>query len=145
MNCLQEMLTTGFMTIGAFVVLRVVVTAVHAVFSSWIRPSKNLKNFGEWAVVTGATDGIGKALAIELARKGMNVLLISRTQQKLDDVEKEIKDLYPVAVKTLAVDCSIMNDENKAKIQAAVDEVSDIGVLFNNVGVSYDFPLVCCP
>jgi hypothetical protein len=42
------------------------------------------------AVVTGSTDGIGKAYALELARRGVNIVLISRTQQKLDEVAAEI-------------------------------------------------------
>jgi 17beta-estradiol 17-dehydrogenase / very-long-chain 3-oxoacyl-CoA reductase len=42
------------------------------------------------AVVTGATDGIGKAYAFELARKGLNIVLVSRTMSKLQDVAKEI-------------------------------------------------------
>lgn len=41
-------------------------------------------------VVTGSTDGIGKAYALELARRGVNVVLISRTQKKLDEVAAEI-------------------------------------------------------
>jgi hypothetical protein len=41
-------------------------------------------------VVTGSTDGIGKAYALELARRGVNIVLISRTQQKLDEVAAEI-------------------------------------------------------
>lgn len=42
------------------------------------------------AVVTGATDGIGKAYAFELARKGLNIVLVSRTMSKLQDVAKEL-------------------------------------------------------
>jgi short-subunit dehydrogenase len=41
-------------------------------------------------VVTGSTDGIGKAYALELAKRGVNIVLISRTQQKLDEVAAEI-------------------------------------------------------
>uniref|UniRef100_A0A2K5RGY3 Very-long-chain 3-oxoacyl-CoA reductase n=1 Tax=Cebus imitator TaxID=2715852 RepID=A0A2K5RGY3_CEBIM len=45
---------------------------------------------GEWAVVTGGTDGIGKSYAEELAKRGMKVVLISRSQDKLDQVSSEI-------------------------------------------------------
>ena len=41
-------------------------------------------------VVTGATDGIGKAYAIEFSRRGMNVVLISRSAEKLQAVAQEI-------------------------------------------------------
>ena len=49
--------------------------------------------YGEdsWAVVTGATDGIGKAAAIHLARQGFNVVLMSRTLAKLEKVAKEVE------------------------------------------------------
>lgn len=40
--------------------------------------------------MTGATDGIGKAYAFELARRGFNILLVSRTQSKLDETKAEI-------------------------------------------------------
>uniref|UniRef100_A0A8D2DCD2 Very-long-chain 3-oxoacyl-CoA reductase n=1 Tax=Sciurus vulgaris TaxID=55149 RepID=A0A8D2DCD2_SCIVU len=45
---------------------------------------------GEWAVVTGSTDGIGKSYAEELANRGMKVVLISRSQDKLNQVSSEI-------------------------------------------------------
>ncbi|XP_057605809.1 very-long-chain 3-oxoacyl-CoA reductase-like [Hippopotamus amphibius kiboko] len=45
---------------------------------------------GEWAVVTGSTDGIGKSYAEELARHGMKIVLISRLQDKLNQVSSEI-------------------------------------------------------
>ncbi|KAI4070844.1 HSD17B12 isoform 5 [Pan troglodytes] len=45
---------------------------------------------GEWAVVTGSTDGIGKSYAEELAKHGMKVVLISRSKDKLDQVSSEI-------------------------------------------------------
>jgi 17beta-estradiol 17-dehydrogenase / very-long-chain 3-oxoacyl-CoA reductase len=41
-------------------------------------------------VVTGGTDGIGKGYAFELARRGMNIMLVSRNESKLRDVQKEI-------------------------------------------------------
>ena len=47
---------------------------------------------GSWAVVTGATDGIGKAAAMYLANEGFNVVLISRTMAKLESVANEAKE-----------------------------------------------------
>jgi len=81
----------------------------------------NVKDLGEWALVTGSTDGIGKAYAMELAKRGtdinknigfndvyflgLNVVLISRTKEKLEQVEKEIQSKYSnVQVKTIAFD-----------------------------------------
>lgn len=51
---------------------------------------QGVKLFTSITVVTGATDGIGKAYAYELAGKGFNVYLISRTQSKLEEVQHDI-------------------------------------------------------
>lgn len=48
------------------------------------------EKYGPWAVVTGATDGIGKEYARELARLGINIILISRNLEKLTRVAQEI-------------------------------------------------------
>ncbi|XP_032082119.1 very-long-chain 3-oxoacyl-CoA reductase [Thamnophis elegans] len=91
-----------------------------------------------WAVITGATDGIGKAYAEALAKKGMKVVLISRSQEKLDKTASEIEDKYKVETKTIAADF-----ENREtiynKIKAGLEGL-EIGVLVNNVGASYDYP-----
>lgn len=101
---------------------------------------KNLKkSYGSWAVVTGATDGIGKAMAFEFARKGLNVVLISRSKDKLEACQREIKDKYAaIEVKILPVDYSKFDEAAREKVVSFLKDL-DIGVLVNNVGVSYPF------
>ncbi|XP_033910164.1 very-long-chain 3-oxoacyl-CoA reductase-B-like [Acipenser ruthenus] len=93
---------------------------------------------GKWAVVTGATDGIGKAYAEELARRGMCVALISRTQEKLDQVSNEIREKFQVDTKTIAVDFG----QGVGIYQTIEKGLAglEIGVLVNNVGISYSYP-----
>lgn len=109
------------------------------VFCSFLRSGKNPRSYGEWAVVTGSTDGIGKALAMSLAKRKMNIVLISRTQAKLDEVEKEINEKFP-EVKTLAIaqDLVAATDDEFAAIGKQIAMI-DVGMLVNNAGVSYKY------
>ncbi|XP_074887051.1 LOW QUALITY PROTEIN: very-long-chain 3-oxoacyl-CoA reductase [Buteo buteo] len=93
---------------------------------------------GAWAVVTGATDGIGKAYAEELARRGMKVALISRSKEKLDQVASEIKEKYKVETKVIVADFG-EREEIYSRIKAGLEGL-EIGVLVNNVGISYVYP-----
>ena len=52
------------------------------------------EKYGEWAVITGCTQGIGKCYAEELAQKGMNIVLISRSQSKLEEVATQLNKKY---------------------------------------------------
>jgi len=100
----------------------------------------NLASYGKWAVVTGSTDGIGKGYAKQLARRGMNVFLISRSQSKLDETAKEIREhSKSVEVKTLAFDFSASTVQAYDVIKQALNGL-EIGVLVNNVGISNDAP-----
>ncbi|KAJ8249074.1 hypothetical protein GJAV_G00230910 [Gymnothorax javanicus] len=92
---------------------------------------------GKWAVVTGATDGIGKAYAEELARRGFAMMLISRSQEKLDDVAQSLESRFSVETKTIAVDFGSI--DIYPKIEAGLAGL-EIGVLVNNVGISYTYP-----
>ncbi|CAD5212347.1 unnamed protein product [Bursaphelenchus okinawaensis] len=93
------------------------------------------------AVVTGATDGIGKAYAFELARKGFDLVLISRTQSKLDETAKEITEKHSgVKVDTISFDFSSGDVKNYEETLFKQLEQYDIGVLVNNVGMSYEYP-----
>uniref|UniRef100_A0A8C6JVB2 Uncharacterized protein n=1 Tax=Melopsittacus undulatus TaxID=13146 RepID=A0A8C6JVB2_MELUD len=93
---------------------------------------------GAWAVVTGATDGIGKAYAEELARRGMKVVLISRSKEKLDKVASEIREKYQVETKVIVADFGETQDIY-TRIKAGLEGL-EIGVLVNNVGISYAYP-----
>jgi 17beta-estradiol 17-dehydrogenase / very-long-chain 3-oxoacyl-CoA reductase len=64
----------------------------------------NFKKYGSWAVITGCTDGIGKSYTELLAKKGLNIVLISRTLQKLEDQSNELKQKYNVQTKVIAAD-----------------------------------------
>lgn len=100
--------------------------------------SLDLSKMGKWAVVTGATDGIGKSYATELAKMGMNVMLISRSEEKLRSVMNEIKEKTDVELRYVVFDFS-SNREEYSKIDNELENV-EIGVLVNNVGVSYRMP-----
>ncbi|XP_037936706.1 very-long-chain 3-oxoacyl-CoA reductase-like [Teleopsis dalmanni] len=98
-------------------------------------PKINLCQMGAWAVVTGATDGIGKAYAKALAKKGINVILISRSLSKLEAVAKELTDAYKVQIKIIDIDFKD-GPQIYQKIEKNITGL-DIGVLVNNVSICY--------
>lgn len=128
--------------IVALAALNLCLKAVSNLYKTFLRPAKNLKKYGKWAVVTGATDGIGKAYAFAFAKKGMSVLLISRTESKLQDVKKEIeaKGYDGVEVSYLVCDYSKFDKALQDKVAKVVKEL-EVGVLVNNVGISYRYPV----
>uniref|UniRef100_A0A336LCA5 CSON008628 protein n=1 Tax=Culicoides sonorensis TaxID=179676 RepID=A0A336LCA5_CULSO len=94
--------------------------------------------YGEWAVVTGSTDGIGREYAFELAHQGINIVLISRTESKLVQVANEILNQYKVQVKWIKADLSL----GKEVFPYLKEQLKDIpvGILVNNAGRMSDFP-----
>ncbi len=142
--------------LGSLTLAYVFVKLLIGIYARLLRPGKNLKQFGPWgmflallswtalttifpAVVTGATDGIGKAIAFELAKKGENIVLISRSQEKLEACRTELLAKYPkVEVKILSVDYSQFNEAARAKVSSVLKDV-DVGILVNNVGISYPY------
>lgn len=134
----------GYATL-AYVACRLLLAAYRVIYPFFISTGvKDLVNYsgGKWAVVTGSTDGIGKGYAFELARKGMNVCLIARNKQKLDDTKAEIEAKYPsIDVSTVVFDFTTadVSDYERMYAGASLDEI-DVGVLVNNVGRSLEHP-----
>lgn len=134
------------MAVGGWVMIGWASNFIEEIYNRLLRPARNLKKMGKWAVVTGATDGIGLAMAMELARKGMSVMLISRTQSKLDDCKKKIEGVYAnkgikgCECTTMVVDFSAFGVDKQLmnRVKTTMEDL-DIGVLVNNVGISYDF------
>jgi 17beta-estradiol 17-dehydrogenase / very-long-chain 3-oxoacyl-CoA reductase len=117
--------------------LRWVFGVLNFVFVYFLRPGKDLKKFGKWAIVTGSTDGIGKAIADELAAKGISLVLISRTKSKLEDQAKELSSKFSIETKIHAMDFSSGDLSMFDRVKEVVQGL-DVGLLVNNVGMSYD-------
>ncbi|CEM14833.1 unnamed protein product [Vitrella brassicaformis CCMP3155] len=138
---LQQCAIFSCTLVGSIVLIRwFLFTAVPSLMAL-STPKRKLRSLGEWAVVTGATDGIGRAMAIEIARKGLNVLLMARNEEKLTDTKTEIESLPGFKgkgeVRTVQVDFSGQPSSGLyATIEQAIRGL-DIGVLVNNVGLSY--------
>ncbi|XP_063293535.1 inactive hydroxysteroid dehydrogenase-like protein 1 [Pelobates fuscus] len=96
------------------------------------------RQYGGWAVVTGATDGIGKAYAAELASFGINIILISRNREKLQMVSESIATTYGVKTSFIEADFNKGREVFPA-IKEALKDV-DVGILVNNAGVCYEYP-----
>jgi len=101
-----------------------------------------LRSYGKWAVVTGATrPASGKAYAKQLLKAGLDVILVSRTQSKLDATAEELSAKSAGRqIKTIAFDftASVESgayDSLKAQINTLTG--GDLGILVNDVGVSY--------
>ena len=91
--------------------------------------------------MTGASDGIGKEFALQLARRNFSVLLLSRTASKLDSLAKEISNINPsIAMKTFPIDFSSASAEDYARLASLIKDI-DISILVNNVGTSHDIPV----
>mmetsp|Transcript_3120 Transcript_3120/g.4615 ORF Transcript_3120/g.4615 Transcript_3120/m.4615 type:complete len:326 (+) Transcript_3120:102-1079(+) len=126
---------------GSLFLMNKAMKAVVAFYKMFLRPGKDLKRLGEWAVITGATDGIGKAYALALAKKGINIMLISRTEEKLKDVSKEIADKgYGVETKYVVCDYSKFDQKARDHIEKSIKDLK-VGILINNVGISYRYPM----
>ncbi|CAH8612783.1 unnamed protein product [Schistosoma bovis] len=92
---------------------------------------KLLKEAGEWAIVTGATDGIGKVYAEELANDGLKIMLISRNEEKLLSIADEIGRNYHVETRIVTADFT--STDVYQRIQEAIDQLSSIACLVNNI------------
>ena len=78
--------------LGLYQVACWVYRSLKAVYDATMGTAATTERYGadSWAVVTGASDGIGKATCFELARRGFNIVLISRSLSKLNQVAAEL-------------------------------------------------------
>eukprot|EP00569_Conticribra_weissflogii_P005594 CAMPEP_0171347268 /NCGR_PEP_ID=MMETSP0878-20121228/27361_1 /TAXON_ID=67004 /ORGANISM="Thalassiosira weissflogii, Strain CCMP1336" /LENGTH=327 /DNA_ID=CAMNT_0011851241 /DNA_START=15 /DNA_END=998 /DNA_ORIENTATION=+ len=141
-NHSQHPLLAALVAIGGIVAFKFTLGILSAAYKHFLRPAKNLRKLGKYAVVTGATDGIGKAYAFALAKQGLSVVIISRTESKLQEVAKEIDAKnYPGVEKTKYIVCDYSKFDDKARANVSKElEGLEIAVLVNNVGQSYRYP-----
>ncbi|KAF3033234.1 hypothetical protein E8E11_002342 [Didymella keratinophila] len=144
-NTLVQAAFSAFLLVGIVAFAAPVISTIRVLLSLFVLPGKALTEFGPrgtWALITGASDGIGKEFALSLAAKGYNLILVSRTQSKLDSLSADITSKYgpKTSVKTLAMDFAQNKDADYTKLAKLVDGL-DVSILVNNVGLSHSIPV----
>ncbi len=89
---------------------------------------------GPWAVVTGASAGIGKAFAEQLAAHGLHCVLAARREERLRVLSEELTAAHGIECRVVPVD---LTQSDAAAILVSATKDLDIGLLVNNAGVGY--------
>ena len=94
--------------------------------------SKFREKYGPWALVTGASSGLGAEFARQLGDRGLNLVLVARRLERLGKLAEEIgaKD----SLETRVVSADLSQSDFMPKIRAATDGL-EIGLLVNNAGI----------
>lgn len=98
--------------------------------------------YGPWAVVTGASDGIGRDMAHCLGQAGLNVMLVARRRALLDEIAAEIA--HANGVGTRAVDADLSRPDEVERVIATAAEL-DVGLLAACAGFGTSGPLIDAP
>ena len=86
------------------------------------------------AIITGASSGIGKACALELAREGYNIAIAARNIDKLNLTKQACEE---IGVKAISVKCDVsVEDDCKKLIAETINAFGSINILVNNAGIS---------
>lgn len=98
-----------------------------------------LGRYGPWAIVAGASEGLGAEFATELAARGLNLVLIARRPPVLEELAEVIRNEYDVDVRALALDLGESNIASK--LDEATSEL-EIGLLIYNAAYSLIGPFL---
>lgn len=124
-------LPIGLLSFAAFSALTLALWRARDRFRAR-RPSLR-ERYGEWAVLTGASAGIGAAFAAALAREGVSVVLAARREERLRAIASEL-EAQGAATRVVAVD--LATPEGVARLLEAVADL-DVAILVNNAGFGY--------
>ena len=95
--------------------------------------------YGPWALITGASAGLGEEFARQLAALGLNLVLVARRKDRLQELAVELSTKHPIVVKIISVDLS------RTKFMRIVEKATkgmEIGLLVNNAGFGVHGPFL---
>lgn len=104
--------------------------------------ARRLETYGPWAVVTGASDGIGRAFAHALAAEGFHLVLVARRGQVLDDLAAELRVSHEITTRVVAVD--LAEATSLDAIKSATEDI-DVGLLVAAAGFGTSGRLIDSP
>jgi hypothetical protein len=88
---------------------------------------------GKWALVTGASSGIGEQFARQLAQQGSHLVLVARSKSKLESLASELRKMYDIKTEVISMDLSKEGAPSELYQQCRLLKV-DIELLVNNAG-----------
>ena len=106
------------------------------------KQARFVSRYGPWAIVTGASDGIGRAFAYDLAASGMNLVLVARRGEILQQIAGELRAKHRVS--TLVITVDLARADAVAVISAATSDL-DAGLLVAAAGFGTSGPLIDAP
>ncbi|HRZ26625.1 MAG TPA: SDR family NAD(P)-dependent oxidoreductase [Spirochaetota bacterium] len=98
--------------------------------------------YGPWALVAGGSDGLGREFSMELARLGLNLVIVARRKELLLETAKVVTAAHPVQVRTITADLG--DTESHALIIRETDDI-DVGLLVYNAATSPIGPFLDTP
>ncbi len=93
---------------------------------------KFIQKYGPWALITGASSGIGEAFANRLAVEGLNLILVARRKGRLEVLAQKLEKQFYIETRTIGVD--LLQQDSLERIKQVTDELQ-IGLLVNNAGL----------
>jgi len=97
------------------------------------------KSYGPWALVTGASSGIGTEFARQLAERGLNLILVARREERLNALAADLNSKYSTESRIISVDLS--RDDFFNEIRSSTTGL-EVGLLINNAGFTNTGPLI---
>ena len=93
-----------------------------------------------YVLITGCTAGLGEAMAHKFAKEGFNIVLVSRSMDKLKKVEDDIQKETQGKIKTRIVQADFSKGQDMKLYERIADEVKDLDIciLVNNAGILYN-------
>lgn len=110
-----------------------------------------MKLAGKVAIVTGASRGIGKAIALGFAREGASVVVAARTEVEKEknlpgSIGRTVQEIGELGAKALPVRCDVTDEASvMSMVEQCLSAFGKIDILVNNAGVAFHYPIVETP
>ena len=95
------------------------------------------QKYGPWALVTGASAGLGRCYAEALAARGLGIILVARREDRLESLAEELRSTHAVQVQSIPLDLCA---DNSVETLCEILDEKEIGLIVNNAGFGHAGP-----